>query len=490
MSFVLVFDHPEDWPVDTPGVEVVSARAYLTDPSWAQVRGVTVFNLCRSYAYQSLGYYVTLLAEARGHRPRPGVGAMQDLRARSVGGLVSDSLYQRIQRVMAPLKSDEFTLSVYFGEALSPRYASLARSLFNQFEAPLLRARFRRSRDEWQLRGLTAIPISEVPTDHREFVLEQARLHFAGRRLPSTRRRAVRGHLAILLDPEDPLAPSNELGLKRFEAACHRAGLATERITKDDFGRVAEFDALFIRATTAVDHFTFRMARRAERAGLAVIDDPKSIVRAANKVYLHELLDHHRIRTPRTMTVHRGNRDAVAEALGLPCVLKQPDSAFSKGVCKASTPEELEALLSQLLEGSDLVLAQEYLPTDFDWRVGVLGGAALYACRYFMAGGHWQIVEHGSGGRTRYGRVECVAVEDAPPSVVRAAVRAARHIGRGLYGVDVKVVRGRAHVIEVNDNPNLDGGYEDRVLGAALWDRLAEHFVRSIEALRSGGSRP
>jgi len=232
------------------------------------------------------------------------------------------------------------------------------------------------------------------------------------------------------------------------------------------------------------------MARRAERAGLAVVDDPKSIVRAANKVYLHELLDHHRIRTPRTLTVHRGNRDSVASTLGLPCVLKQPDSAFSKGVKRANTPEQLEALLSELLEGSDLVLAQEYLPTEFDWRIGVLGGSALYACRYFMAGGHWQIVDHEGGGRTRYGRVECVAVEDAPGPVVRAAVRAARHIGRGLYGVDVKVVRGKAHVIEVNDNPNLDGGYEDRVLGAALWDRLAEHFVRSIEALRSGGSRP
>lgn len=484
MTFVLVFDQPEQWPVQAAGVELVSAREYLTNPAWAQLEGATVFNLCRSYAYQSLGYYVTLLAEARGHKPRPGVGAMQDLRARSVGGLVSDELHRAIQQAMRPLKAEEFVLSVYFGEPLAKKYRSLARSLFNQFEAPLLRARFRKVRGEWHLRGITAIPVNEVPAEHREFLVEQATRHFSGRKLPQQRKRTIKGHLAILVDPEDAEAPSNESGLKRFEAACHRQGLATERITKHDFGRVAEFDALFIRVTTAVDHYTFRMARRAERAGLVVMDDPRSIVRAANKVYLKELLDHQGVRTPRTMTVHRGNREDVLATLGLPCVLKQPDSAFSKGVMKAKSPEQLEQLLGELLEDSDLVLAQEYLPTDFDWRIGVLGGSPLYACRYYMAGGHWQIVHHGSTGRTRYGRVETVAIEEAPQDVVRSALKACRPIGTGLYGVDVKVIDGKAHVIEVNDNPNLDGGYEDRVLGRALWDALALHFMRGIDSLR------
>jgi glutathione synthase/RimK-type ligase-like ATP-grasp enzyme len=486
MTILLVVDNPDSWPLHDSSVEVVAAREYLTDPEWANRRGLTVFNLCRSYAYQSLGYYTTLLAEARGHRPRPGVGAMQDLRARSVGGLVSETMQAAIQRAMHGLKAKEFTLSVYFGEPLAKRYRPLARALFNQFEAPLLRARFRRQRSEWQLTGITAIPISEVPDDHMPFLVEQARSHFAGRKLPSQRKKRIKAHVAILVEESDTSAPSNESGLQRFEAAAGRIGLATERITKEDFGRVQEFEALFIRTTTAVDHYTFRMARRAERAGLIVIDDPKSIVRAANKVYLKELLEHHGVPIPKTLIVHRGNRSQVEETLGLPCVLKQPDSAFSKGVLKAKTSEELARILDQLLENSDLIVAQEFLPTDYDWRIGVLDNKPLYACRYYMAGGHWQILKHEAGGKVRYGKVETVAVEEAPRTVVKTALKATRPIGRGLYGVDLKVSSGKTYVMEVNDNPNLDAHYEDRILGKQLWDRLAAHFLEMIELKRAG----
>lgn len=66
---LVVVENPKRWPFDMDGVEVVPARAYLTEPRYADMRRVTVFNVCRRYGYQSLGYYVSLLAAARGHRP-------------------------------------------------------------------------------------------------------------------------------------------------------------------------------------------------------------------------------------------------------------------------------------------------------------------------------------------------------------------------------------------------------------------------------------
>ena len=63
----------------------------------AAMRGAKVFNLCRSYRYQSLGYYVSLLAAARGHRPLPGVTAMQDLKSHHIIRHVSDELDRLIQ---------------------------------------------------------------------------------------------------------------------------------------------------------------------------------------------------------------------------------------------------------------------------------------------------------------------------------------------------------------------------------------------------------
>ena len=73
MSTLIVVDDPDDWPANGSGLSVVPARSYLADAAYGEDRAARVVNLCRSYTYQSLGYYVSLLAQARGHRPVPGI---------------------------------------------------------------------------------------------------------------------------------------------------------------------------------------------------------------------------------------------------------------------------------------------------------------------------------------------------------------------------------------------------------------------------------
>ena len=221
-----------------------------------------------------------------------------------------------------------------------------------------------------------------------------------------------------------------------------------------------------------------------------VVDDPASIVRCANKVYLAELFERFEIPVPRTLIVHRQNRDRVLNEIGLPCVLKQPDSSFSRGVVKVHDAEALEVELERLLKDSELVIAQEFVPTEFDWRVGIFDRKPLYACRYHMAHRHWQVLRHDARGRMTAGRVETLAIEAAPRHVVRTAVRAADLIGDGLYGVDLKQRGRRCTVIEVNDNPNLEAGYEDRVLGRALYDRILAVFLTRIERRKNRDAGP
>jgi glutathione synthase/RimK-type ligase-like ATP-grasp enzyme len=321
-----------------------------------------------------------------------------------------------------------------------------------------------------------------VPDGHLDFVRKAATEYLTRRRQMRPKRRRPRHDLAVLADPSEEHPPSNERGIRRFADAAAAVGIATELIDRSDYGRLGEFDALFIRETTSVDHHTYRFSRRAANLGLVVIDDPTSIVRCTNKVYLAELLARAKIPAPRTLIVHEKNIGEVAENLGLPCVLKRPDGAFSQGVMKAAAPADLRAIIEAMLEDSDLVIAQEWMPTEYDWRIGVLDGQPLYACRYHMAQHHWQIAAHGDpGGGTRYGKVEAVAVDAAPAEVVAVAVRAARLIGLGLYGVDLKEVGGRPCVIEINDNPTLDAGMEDGILGRQLWERLAKTFLERIE---------
>src|SRR5205085_1390463 len=171
-----------------------------------------------------------------------------------------------------------------------------------------------------------------------------------------------------------------------------------------------------------------------------------SILRCSNKVYLAELLSRHDIPTPRTMVVHRDNLKDIVPTLGLPCVLKRPDSAFSLGVVKVETAEELAATVSAFLEKSDLIVAQEWLVTDFDWRIGVLDHKPVYACRYMMAPGHWQVIKRAeSKDKEVEGATIALPIAEVPAHVVEVAVKAANFIGDGLYGVDLKEVEGRCY---------------------------------------------
>ncbi|MEE4361269.1 MAG: RimK family protein [Pseudomonadales bacterium] len=484
MRRLFVVDKPEDWPLAIPEVEVVGARDYVTDPAWTSIGRARVFNLCRSYRYQSIGYYVSLLAEARGHRPSPTLSTIQDTRSRHLLRLASEDLEELIQQSLGTLQSDEFTLSIYFGRNLAKRHARLALRLYELAAAPLLRARFVRRGERWELVTLGPVAADAIPPEHRAFAVEAATSYFSGHGPRPRRRTPAAYDLAILVDPKEQDPPSNERALARFERAAQKVGFEAERITREDMGRLAEFDALFIRATTAVNHYTYRFAQRARAEGIVVMDDPESILRCTNKVFLSELLTRHRLRQPRTLIVHRRNLDEVVTRLRLPCVLKAPDSAFSRGVHRVESVDAFVILVRELLDHSELIVAQEYLPTDFDWRVGVLDGKPIYVCRYWMASRHWQIVRHKAGGRKDEGNADTLPLDAAPAEAIRTAVRAANLIGRGLYGVDIKEAKGRFYVIEVNDNPSIDAGVEDRVAGNALYEGIMHSFRDRVEAMK------
>ncbi len=479
MSTLIVVENPKRWPIHVPGTEVVAAREYLSTPRFSEMRRAKVFNLCRSYSYQTLGYYVSLLAVARGHMALPSVRVMSELRHAAILRVASDDLDELLQRSLAPLKSKRFDLSIYFGRNTARQYDRLAQALFEHFPVPLLRAEFVHE-GRWRLLALKLIAGNDIPENHQAFVVEQAQRFFGRRRI--SRRQPARYKLAILVDPEAIDAPSDERALRRFIRAARKCDLAATLIRRADLSRIAEFDALFIRETTRVDHYTYEAACRAEAQGLIVIDDPESIVRCSNKVYQAELFERYQIPCPKTVVVHKDNMQEIGDLLGYPCVLKRPDSSFSAGVYRAQNEQELVAHLTDMFTDSDLAIAQEFAKSDFDWRVGVLDGQPLYVCKYHMARGHWQI-QKATGEKNRiYGKVETFAVDEAPKEVVDTAVRAAKLIGSGLYGVDLKEVDGRIMVIEINDNPNIDAGCEDKFLKEELYMTIMRSIRQRLDS--------
>jgi len=488
MVILIVVSNPGDWPLDIPGVSVVPARDYLTDPGYGDVHSARVFNLCKSYRYQSLGYYVSLLAEARGHKPLPNINTIEDLQSGSLVRLLAQGLDDLVQRSLAPIESEKFELGIYFGRSMDRRHAQLGLRLYSLLQAPLLNVHLERHHEQWQIRSVRPLAASDIPLLHREFVVQAATEFFSGHQRRERKHAAPRYAIAILHDPKNPEPASNAKALRKFEIAAKAQGMRVELITRADLDRLSRFDALFIRDTTCVNHYTYRFSRLAAAEGLVVIDDPQSILKCNNKVYLAELLVRHGIPTPRTLLVHRDNLDRIVPALALPCVLKQPDSSFSLGVVKVESEAELHAKVRELLGKSDLIIAQEYLPTEFDWRVGILDRRPLFVCKYFMAPGHWQIIKRGEpGGKFREGPTLALSLNEVPRKVVKMALKAANLIGDGFYGVDIKQIGKRCYVIEVNDNPSVDAGNEDGVLKDMLYGEVMASFARRIEKRRIVG---
>jgi len=485
MSVIIAVDNPKDWPLAIPGVSIVAARAYLTDPAYGSEHVAQVCNLCKSYRYQSLGYYVSLQAEARGHKPLPRVSAIGDLQSQDQIRLMTAGLDKLIAKSLASVKADEFTLSIYFGRNVAVHYNALSRQIFDLFQAPLLRARFARTDRGWQVKSVKPIAVADIPLNHYDSLVAAAGSYFSGHMPRLRRRRTPRFDLAILHDRDNPHPASNDKAIAKFEQAADAVGIEAEVIDRGDLVRLGHFDGLFIRDNTFLNHYTYRFSRRAAAEGLVVIDDPDSILRCNNKVYLAELLPRYGIPIPKTLLVHRDNVNKIISALGLPCVLKQPDSSLSLGVAKAESEDELGALVGRLLEKSELIVAQEYLPTEFDWRVGILDRRPLFVCKYHMVPGHWQIIRHEVERNTYVdGATEALPLEEAPPQVIRLALKAANLIGNGFYGVDIKQLGSRYCVIEVNDNPNVDTGAEDGALKDALYAEVMSVFASRMAARR------
>ena len=71
MPKLIIVENPDHWQFNLEDVEVITPSKYISGEAYQETKGVKVINLCKSFQYQSIGYYVSLLAEARKHKVLP-----------------------------------------------------------------------------------------------------------------------------------------------------------------------------------------------------------------------------------------------------------------------------------------------------------------------------------------------------------------------------------------------------------------------------------
>ena len=470
------------------GVPVIDFNQYLSDYPKKGEPKTRVINLCATDLYLSRGYYCSLLAEARQHRVLPSVNAINDLIIRSDNAQLDSHQLTLPQHLCAGL-ADKADLGnggnvlAYFGHTENTAYQRIAKYAFERFPVPIL------SLSVTVAHNVTSVTVQLVSIDsldelQQSLLFKRLTQFIATNWRKTSPKKRARWDMAILHNPEEKTPPSDTKALKNFLKAAQQVGIHAELITPKQLGLITQYDALFIRETTAIDHHTYHAARKAEQEGLVVIDDATSILRCCNKVFLQDAFTYNKVPAPKSAFVSvndEASRTRLIEQFGFPMVLKLPESSFSIGVFKVDDEAQLSDKLDHMLSQSALVLIQEFIFTEYDWRIGVLNGRAVYACRYYMARNHWQIYNH-SSKKNFSGTFETLPTFEVPKPVLDAAVKASAIVGRGLYGVDVKQNNNQVYVIEVNDNPSLESKVEDLYLGKELYMIIMQEFANRLEA--------
>ena len=393
------------------------AKEFVGEAARRLPASARVINLCRDLSYLSLGYYCSLLAEARGQKVIPSVEVMLDLHWKRLLRIALPEVNELLRRTFqaSPEEQPPFSATIFFGVPDDPRLAIAARRIFELFGA-------RCSPSSSSTRGAgRSSPSSRSPSARcarsSGDLRGGARPLYASGLADAEDGAAARWSIAILHDPKEKLPPSNAKALERFVRAGAQLGCDVDLITRADYGRLAEFDALFIRETTALDHHTYRFARKAESEGMPVIDDPRSILKCTNKIYLAELLQANNVPCPRTLILDRRRIGRIERELGFPAVIKIPDGSFSRGVFKAMNAAEWRHRRARLqghrpdhrpgVHGDVVRLAGRRARPQAALRLQVLHGARPLADRQA-----WRRRERG-GGRFAHVRPRRGAAEGA-----------------------------------------------------------------------------
>jgi glutathione synthase/RimK-type ligase-like ATP-grasp enzyme len=276
--------------------------------------------------------------------------------------------------------------------------------------------------------------------------------------------------------------PREENALQNFKQTAEKLGHEFNFMFRENVAEIPQYDAVFIRATTDPLYTAYVVSRTASELGLKVVDDPESIQICGNKIHQYALFKKHDI--PHIPTVfinkeefHHKQILEIFRGFGKPVVVKAPYTSFSRYVEKVACETSFREVATRFFRKSDVLAVQKFMPTAFDWRVGILNDKVLYVCKYMIPKGRWK---HGAKLRGKptfiWGRTVALKCENAPAELKDLALRACSVIGHGLYGVDIKQANCNYVVVEVNDNPSIYAGYED-LRSKDLYGKIIAYLV-------------
>jgi len=283
---------------------VITTSDYLARPKlFAGAERAKLINLSRSYNYQSKGYYASLLAEARGHRVIPTVETMLELREHKLYEYALPDLEEALSSaaIARGRASIRHSICCSASAHAGPPVEAFGRLLFDWYRCPALEVTISAGK-RWKIDRLRARPLAKLGPEEVAFFRTALHQHSQARLAQSASPHDRQIFVAVLYDPQEELPPSSVATLQYFQRFAERHSVEIELITKPpNWRNWPNSTACSSGRRLPIDNYTYRFARRALQEGMPVIDDPVSMIRCTNKVYLHELMERRGVPIPPTL---------------------------------------------------------------------------------------------------------------------------------------------------------------------------------------------
>jgi len=241
--------------------------------------------------------------------------------------------------------------------------------------------------------------------------------------------------------------------------------LKLDRLVVRDLGRRGAQDVAF----------RFETLQHLQSLGLAIVNPPQAIARAANKFATSLALQRAGVPTPRTaVTTSSDHAAAILSEWGR-AVCKPLFGYKGRGIHLLSSEEsdgrgssESEEMLSSIMDRDGLIYLQEFIahPEPRDIRAFVVNGRVLGAIYRIAPPGQW-ISNLARGGLAS----PCPLT----PDIEELAARSSRAVGTAYCGVDLLETEEGHKVIEVNGTPSGKGIFE--ALGVNVADAIAGYVL-------------
>jgi hypothetical protein len=166
-----------------------------------------IINLCKNYSYLSKGYYVSLLAEAKGLKCIPNITDIIKLNWKRNYELALPEINATLNKYFneSPQEPLIRTYTSFFGRHENPNIEPLARVLFDLFRFPILSFEIEFSKNnQWRVNKIETVSINTLIDKRLEFFFEAIK-QFTGSawRTKGNNLKQEKYWIAILHDPNE-----------------------------------------------------------------------------------------------------------------------------------------------------------------------------------------------------------------------------------------------------------------------------------------------